>query len=567
MFNLFNSLIRDNREKAILAVEQTAKVREEKANNFAKNSEERNRFLVESQAVLRTDRAKVNATFDAAELKARQALLIQLTADEESAAIQSAQNVANLRVLEITDIATNEAEKALFLKQSAERLEMDLAAIRKQFADKRKDEGLAERQEVFDAESALLESNIMREQAALNTELELDRQRFAALSSTEEEITAFKESQDEKRLTAELAYQIQRLQLVRDFNTAISEEEVAALDAQIVLLQSKLQGVGAKIKGTAKKDSEDGDGLFGLLGFSKDQQSNIQAVQGALEEVTGLISSALAERVAILDEEVQKRKESVEEKQIDLTNEIELNKLGKASNIELAKEALAEEKKARDKAESEKKEAAKAQFAVDTALQASNLATAISGLYASLSGLPFGIGVALATVLSGVMIGSFVGSKVQAANAAGFAEGGFFGYTGDGGKHQESNALGSKPYNYHRGEYILDAETTSDLGLNNMPMSEARGMLMGSSMSDSLPNPLSVKKKNKSINKKIANQSGISSKRLQASYNAGVKDALSKQTKVLEAIRDKPVVLPLGNGKNKLIYPGKTILDTDTRAK
>ena len=364
-----------------------------------------------------------------------------------------------------------------------------------------------------------------------------------------------------------MAYQIQRLQLVRDFNTAISEEEVAAFDAQIVLLQSKLQGVGAKIKGTAKKDSEDGDGLFGLLGFSKDQQSNIQAVQGALEEVTGLISSALAERVAILDEEVQKRKESVEEKQIDLTNEIELNKLGKASNIELAKEALAEEKKARDKAEAEKKEAAKAQFAVDTALQASNLATAISGLYASLSGLPFGIGVALATVLSGVMIGSFVGSKVQAANAAGFAEGGFFGYTGDGGKYQESNALGSKPYNYHRGEYILDAETTSDLGLNNMPMSEARGMLMGSSMSDSLPNPLSVKKKNKSINKKIANQSGISSKRLQASSNAGVKDALSKQTKVLEAIRDKPVVLPLGNGKNKLIYPGKTILDTDTRAK
>jgi len=407
----------------------------------------------------------------------------------------------------------------------------------------------------------------LREQSALNTELELDRQRFSALASTEEEVTAFKEDQDEKRLTAELAYQIQRLQLVRDFNTEISAEESAALDAQIDLLEAKLQGVGKKLKGAAKTDSENGDGLFGLLGFNKDQQANIEAVQGALEEVTSLISKAVAERVAALEVEVQKRNESVAEKQADLANEIELNKLGKASNIKLAQEELAEEKKARDKAEQEKKEAAEAQFAVDTALQASNLITAISGLYASLAGLPFGIGVALATGLAGVMIGTFIGSKVQAANAAGFAEGGFYGYTGDGAKYQESSNLGSKPYKYHKGEYILDAETTSELGIDNKSMSEARGILLGGPSSDGIPSPLSVKKKNKYINKRIANQGALSAQRLQASYNAGVTNAISEQTKVLKAIRDKPTVLPLGNGKNKLIYPGKTILDTDNRAK
>ena len=96
-------------------------------------------------------------------------------------------------------------------------------------------------------------------------------------------------------------------------------------------------------------------------------------------------------------------------------------------------EQLAEEKKALEKAEKEKEEAAKAQFILDTALQTSNLITAISGLYSSLSGLPFGIGVALATALSAVMIGSFIASKASAASAAGFAEGGF---TGRGQKYE-----------------------------------------------------------------------------------------------------------------------------------
>jgi hypothetical protein len=554
MFALFNSLIRDNREKAILAIETSAKFRDEKANDFAKNQAERNVFLVQSQEVLRSDIEKVNAKFDAAELKARNALLVQLTNNEEQAAIQAAKIDAELRIGNISIIAQSEEEKASFLKQSEAKLQSDLLAIRTEFAEKRKAEGLAEQQEFFDAQSVQIEAHILQQQSVLDQELEIDRQKFAAQTHTEEEITAFKEDQDKKRLTAEINFQIQRLQLIRDFNVQISTEERAALDAQISSLETRLQGVGARIKGAAKTDSDNGDGLFGLLGISADNQKNVEAVQGALEQVTSAISAAVAERVALLEKEVEAGNKRVAEKQIDLNAEIELRKLGKASNVKGLQDQLAEEKSARDKAEQDKKEAAKTQFALDTALQASNLITAISGLYSSLSGLPFGIGVALATALSAVLLGTFISSKTSAASAAGFADGG---YTGDGGKYDYAGPA-------HKGEYVWDAEKTKAYGLKGLTQDQA-AVRIAEHHSDSFPSPVRLSKKNKSINKRIANNSANSAHQLQAAYNAGVKAAITDQTAVLREILNKPTVVPLGNGRTKLIYKNKTVIDTDER--
>ena len=59
----------------------------------------------------------------------------------------------------------------------------------------------------------------------------------------------------------------------------------------------------------------------------------MQAVQGALKQVTGEISKAVAERIATLDKEIDFRNQRISEIQKDLENEIKLNELGKASNI------------------------------------------------------------------------------------------------------------------------------------------------------------------------------------------------------------------------------------------
>ena len=69
------------------------------------------------------------------------------------------------------------------------------------------------------------------------------------------------------------------------------------------------------IQETAKPEPQS---LGDLLGLSKDTQADIKAVQGALEQVTAEISKAVAERVAILQKEVDFRNQRISEIQADL---------------------------------------------------------------------------------------------------------------------------------------------------------------------------------------------------------------------------------------------------------
>ena len=554
---LFEGLIRNELQIRLTALDNEAKAREKRFNTLGQGASKEKAFLAESQKVLLQDRADVTAEFAAAELKARQGLLAQFIIDEEKAAIETAKIDKDNRALQIEVIAKDGEEKAALTIQNEEKLQADLDAITKKFADKRRDENIKEETEIFNIKSAAFEADIMRQIAELETKLELDRQAKTGILTSEEEITAFKESQADERLSAELSFQIARLKLVRDFNKQITDEEKASLNAQISSLEAQLQGVGTRFKKSVKE--KDKQSLGDLMGLSDDTQSDISAVQGALEQVTAEISKAVAARIEILQKEIDFRTQRISEIQSDLANEIELNKLGKASNIKQLQEQLAAEKAARAKAEEDQKAAAQAQFAIDTALQASNLITAISALYSSLSGLPFGIGVALATVLSGVMIGAFVASKASAASAAGFAEGGQYGYTGDGAKYETSNKLGNKPYDYHRGEYILDAETTRELGLDGLPMNEARNKLLGEHKSD-MPSSSAASQKNKRINNQINANSKLSkSERMQA-LSDGFKSAIEGQSSILKGIltatENAPIVFDMGNGKY-LIERGK----------
>lgn len=558
--NLFDSLIRNEQEKRILALKKEAAERDKQANEKIKGEEKLNTFLKQSAIILEQDIAQVKKEFADAELAARRALLTQFVIDEEQAAKVAAQNAFDAREIQIQEVAKTDQEKAVLQKQNLEKLNAELLEIEADFAKQRADKQLAQEQELFSIKQAAFESDVKRQTAVLETQLEIDRQQFAQESKTEEEITAFKEGQDNKRLESELNFQIARLQLIRDFNKEITKEEAAALDAQIAQLQAQLQGVGTEI---TSKQAQKGKGLAGLLGISEDTDSDIKAVQGALEQVTQAVSDAVAERVAALQKEVDFRNQRVEELQNDLANELKLNELGKASNIKLVQDQLAKEKAERDKAEKDKKEAAEAQFAIDTALQASNLVTSISALYSSLSGLPFGIGVALATALSAVMIGAFVASKAQASQAAGFAEGG---YTGHGGKFEESKAVGERPYTYHKGEYVVPADKVKEYGLENVPVS-ALDNVLGEHFTDSIPSVSNLRIKNKSIATSLKSNLEHAKREQAKNIEIGIQKAFDSQNGILretlKAIKEIPEVVPLGGstkvtkGNNIKIYKHK----------
>lgn len=540
--NLSDSLIRDELQKRIIALEKVAKKREEQYIKTKQGAAQTATFIKQSEKVLAEDIEKIKGQFRSAELKARRALLSQFIKDEEEFQKDKAKTEFENRQKEIETIGKTGEERANLRKQNEEKLKADLLAINKKFTQQENTETLNAANDALDTEQVTAE-------ARLNAKQETARQVFAQVKRSEEEITTFKKDQDDEREAAEIAFQIKRLEVIRDANKLITKEGAAAIDAQILELQTRAKGVGVGIKKTvADETGDDPQGLGDLLGISKDTQSDISAVQDALEQVTSEVQKAVAERVAALQKELDFRNQRVGELQADLGNEIELNKLGKASNIKAAQDELNEQKRLRDTAAAEKKKAAEAQFAIDTALQASNLVTAIAGLYASLAGLPLGIGVPLATALSAVMLGAFIASKASAASATGFAEGG---YTGDGGKYQQAGTV-------HRGEYVIDKETTAALGLQRVPMSNF-GDVIGEHFSD-MPNGQTVGKKNGKITNRLNTQIRQHKQNLLLSYEKGIKNALNGQNSILKGIlaatENAPIVFPLGSDKY-LIERGK----------
>lgn len=538
---LFTSLIRNELKKKIRSLKSERKERDKTAKKVISDEKQLSNFLKTSRKVLGEDIAAITNEFNAAELRARRALIDQFIIDERAAEIAAAETNAAARAEEINALKDSDEKKAELLKQNAEKLKTEIAAINKQFDEKQNAEQLA-------ALNTALDNQEKQAVAELETTQEIARQQFAETVKTEEEITQFKRDQADARERLEIEFQIKRLKIIRDANKLITDEEKAAIDAQIKNLETRAAGVGTSIQKAAKKETKDNKTFGDLLGIPEDTQKDIAAVQQALETVTGEIQKAVAERVAALQKEVDFRNQRISEIQADLSNEIELNKLGKASNIKETQDQLNAEKAARDKAEAEKKKAAEAQFAIDTALQASNLITAISGLYSSLSGLPFGIGVALATALSAVLLGTFVASKSQAASAAGFADGGYTGDAIGGGKYEPAGTV-------HRGEYVLNKETTERLGLAGVPMSNFDDVI-GAHYSD-LPNS---KRKNKIINKHLnANLKQKKTEQIQA-YRDGVKAAIIGQNSILKGIlkatENAPLVFPIENDKY-LIQRGK----------
>ena len=546
--NLIRSLIRDEITAKIEALRAESKAREDQAKEVFKTQSEINAFKKENEKVLAADIAKIRNEAAQAEQQAQKALTAQLIIDDEKRAIFEAENAAELRAAEIQNTFKDNDEKNAHIKQNEIKLQSEIDAIKKQFADERKEKAITENDELLQVQLAAVEAEGQILTANLEAKQELERQAKADELKTDEEITAFKKTQADERLKLEINLQIARLKAIKDANKLITANEAQAIDAQINALETRLKGVGVTMEKEVKKN--EGKTLGDLIGMSKEGQANSKAVQQAMEQVTAEVQKAVAARVAALQKEVDFRNKRISEIQSDLANEIELNKLGKASNIKELQDRLKSEKAARDKAEAEKKKAAEAQFIIDTTMQASNLVTAISGLYSSLSLLPFGVGVALATALSAVMIGAFIASKSQAASAAGFAEGGYTGDSIGGGKYETAGHV-------HRGEFVVNKEATERLGLQGASMSDFDDIMKSNYGG---PNARSMARKNKQINGHISDNIRQQRADMVQAYNDGVKAALTGQNSILKdilkATENTPVVFPL-EGNRFLIQRGK----------
>lgn len=102
-----------------------------------------------------------------------------------------------------------------------------------------------------------------------------------------------------------------------------------------------------------------------------------------------------------------------------------------------------------------------AQRVIDAAIIVANnaltISNAVTGAVAGFKSGNIVLGLANVVAIAAAIAASVAAVKSATADT-GFKEGG---YTGDGDPSQESRTLGRKPYKYHKGEYVMDAELTA----------------------------------------------------------------------------------------------------------
>lgn len=251
------------------------------------------------------------------------------------------------------------------------------------------------------------------------------------------------------------------------------------LENQVLVAETanQVQGIADEITNIDDKIAKGKKfNLAKALGLTdEDFQTLVKGLQKFGEAVINALQSSLDAQKEQLDREIELSQERIDKRDTDiedlksqLETELGLQEQGLANNVDAIRKQIAEQEDARQqdlanarKLQEEKKKLAKQQLIIDSAMQASDIITAVANLYKELSSFVIGpvpVGILIASATAATMIGSFIGARVkafQAVNAGGGA--GFYkgGYTGDGDKFAPAGTV-------HKGEFVFDQEDTKD---------------------------------------------------------------------------------------------------------
>lgn len=372
-------------------------------------------------------------------------------------------------------------------KALLKRLEFDLEAeeVRKKdlqrIADATTEQALAVRAEA--AENAKVRRDVTLENIAIAKEegqrviLELKRQGASEDKVNKAQLVLDAETQV-ARLQAELQFQKDLLAIT----DATDTERLAAINRQIDLLGKQ---IGNAVEGL-EIDTAPGKGFLSKfidsLGLSPD---DVNILQDAAAKIVGAISDITAARVNDADVALRVAEDRVAAAEDALSREIELGEAGFASNVGNAQLALEAAKKAEAQVLEEKKKAAKAQLAIDSALQASAIATSAAQLVKTWATLPFGVGLIAAAAQVAGLFAFLAGVRSKAKAIAQFGEGGEAGVDGNSIVTGPSHAGGGVGINVEGGEFM-----TSDgkkLSIVKKKMTKKHFAILKAVNSDNVP--------------------------------------------------------------------------------
>ena len=233
-----------------------------------------------------------------------------------------------------------------------------------------------------------------------------------------------------------------------DLATIIQDQELALAKTRT---NASPQGFLLNILGVKPEDRDEASAAF-------DQFASV-----ALTQINDFAAAQVEAARAVADD-AQRR---VEEKRSELDQELALNREGFASNVETKRQELAEAKRNRAEALKDQKDAQRAQIALDSALQISNLVTASTDIFKATAKLgPIGVALSIGTVA--VMVGAFLAAKtkaLQAVNAQSLESGGYIGgrrHSQGGNKFVSQDGLST--VEHEAGEFVVKRRATSKYG-------------------------------------------------------------------------------------------------------
>lgn len=269
-----------------------------------------------------------------------------------------------------------------------------------------------------DKEKEDKQESIKKALDAYDLELQLKDTEFSLLEKTEKEKTDFKIEQEKLRLK-------KILELNEQFGGDLSEIQKQIIENQIKALE---QGSGT---GEAAKEKQS---IYDLIGLDLSQEKQ-QALTDSLQYAKDQLMDWAKVRTEIAQQNVDTIKNEIDSIENRLQVEIENRNAGRAHNVETVTKELQDAKKAQETALRERKKAQQQQLLLESVSQASSLVTASAKIWSTL-GFPFAI------PAIGLMWGSFIASKVQAANLTkkAYGDGGYeeFDY---GGSHASGNDI------------------------------------------------------------------------------------------------------------------------------
>ena len=227
-----------------------------------------------------------------------------------------------------------------------------------------------------------------------------------------------------------LQQQRDRLVYERDLNIQAgtwSPQQIELADAQIAALDRDLN----RLTATARVAEH---GLIGLFDLTTEEYD---AMDTWSSNMNNSLNSVIDSYVSLAEAAVASAQAQVDAAQAALDAELQARANGYANNVQAAKQELALERRKQREKESILRQAQRAQLAIDTATQVSDLITASAEILKAFSTMPY---IAYAMIAS--LFGMFAWAKVQAykvSNQSTYGSGGF--ELAVGGSHTSGNDI------------------------------------------------------------------------------------------------------------------------------